>query len=35
MYRESYFCGGIPNPDYETHIIDALAVNNYIETRLR
>ena len=31
MYRESYFCGGIPNPDYETHIIDALAVNNYIE----
>ena len=31
LYRESYFCGGIPNPDYETHIIDALAVNNYIE----
>lgn len=31
LYRESYFCGGIPNPDYETHIIQALAVNNYIE----
>lgn len=31
LYRESYFCGGIPNPDYETHIIDALAVNGYIE----
>lgn len=31
LYRESYCCGGIPNPDYETHIIDALAVNNYIE----
>ncbi len=31
LYRESYFCGGIPNPDYELHIIDALAVNNYIE----
>ena len=26
LYRESYFCGGIPNPDYETHIIQALAV---------
>ncbi len=31
LYRESYYCGGIPNPDYETHIIDSLAVNNYIE----
>ena len=31
LYRESYFIGGIPNPDYETHIIQALAVNNYIE----
>ena len=31
LYRESYFCGGIPDPDYETHIIQALAVNNYIE----
>ena len=25
LYRESYFCGGIPNPDYETHIIQAPA----------
>lgn len=31
MYRESYCCGGIPNPDYESHIIQSLAVSNYIE----
>jgi predicted acyl esterase len=31
LYRESYFVGGIPNPDYETHIVQALAVKNYIE----
>ncbi|MDR1271496.1 MAG: CocE/NonD family hydrolase, partial [Clostridiales Family XIII bacterium] len=31
LYRESYFVGGIPNPDYEAHIVEALAVKNYIE----
>lgn len=31
LYRESYCCGGIPNPAYETHIVKELAVTGYIE----
>jgi predicted acyl esterase len=31
MYRESYACGGIPNPAYEANILKELAVKGYIE----
>ena len=31
LYRESYFCGGIPNPNYEANIIKEIACKNYIE----
>jgi len=31
LYRESYFCGGIPNPNYEANIIKEVACKNYVE----
>jgi predicted acyl esterase len=31
LYRESYCQGGIPNPAYETHIAQELAISGYIE----
>ncbi len=31
LYRESYFCGGIPNPSYEANIIKEVACKTYVE----
>jgi len=31
LYRESYCCGGIPNPNYEANIIKEVACKNYVE----
>lgn len=31
LYRESYFCGGIPNPSYEANIIKEVACKNWVE----
>lgn len=31
LYRESYFCGGIPNPAYEYNIIKEVACQTWIE----
>lgn len=31
LYRESYFCGGIPNPAYEANIIKEVACKTYVE----
>jgi predicted acyl esterase len=31
LYRESYFCGGIPNPDYEANIIKEVACRTWVE----
>ncbi|MBQ1681281.1 MULTISPECIES: CocE/NonD family hydrolase [Agathobacter] len=31
LYRESYFCGGIPNPAYEENIIKEVACKTYVE----
>jgi len=31
LYRESYYCGGIPNPNYEANIIKEVACKNYVE----
>jgi len=31
LYRESYFCGGVPNPDYEAGIINTCACPQYVE----
>lgn len=31
LYRESYFCGGIPNPAYEANIVKEVACKTYIE----
>lgn len=31
LYRESYYCGGIPNPNYEANIIKEIACKNYVE----
>ena len=31
LYRESYFCGGIPNPSYEANIVKEVACKTWIE----
>ncbi len=31
LYRESYFCGGIPNPNYEANIVKEVACKTWIE----
>lgn len=31
LYRESYFCGGIPNPAYEANIVKEIACKTYVE----
>lgn len=31
LYRESYFCGGVPNPAYEENIVKELACKTYVE----
>lgn len=31
LYRESYFCGGVPNPAYEANIVKEVACKTYIE----
>ena len=31
LYRESYCCGGIPNPNYEANIIKEVACKTYVE----
>ena len=31
MYRETYFCGGIPNPSYEANIIKEIACKSWVE----
>lgn len=31
LYRESYYCGGIPNPAYEANIIKEIACKTYVE----
>lgn len=31
LYRESYFCGGIPNPSYEYNIVKEIACQTYVE----
>ena len=31
LYRESYCCGGIPNPNYEANIVQEVACKNYVE----
>lgn len=31
LYRESFFCGGVPNPKYESNIVNNVACKNYVE----
>ena len=31
IYRESYFCGGIPNPSYEANIVKEVGCKTFIE----
>ncbi|WP_326974884.1 CocE/NonD family hydrolase [Caproicibacter sp. BJN0012] len=31
LYRESYFCGGIPNPAYEENIVKEVACKTFVE----
>lgn len=31
LYRETYYCGGIPNPSYEENIIKEVACQTYVE----
>jgi len=31
LYRETYFCGGIPNPNYEANILKEVACKEYLE----
>lgn len=31
LYRESYFCGGVPNPAYEENIVKELACKTWVE----
>ena len=34
LYRESFFCGGVPNPDYESGIINTCANKTYMENTI-
>ena len=31
LYRETYFCGGIPNPSYEANIVKEVACKTWVE----
>jgi predicted acyl esterase len=31
LYRESFSCGGVPNPDYHEHILNSVACKGWIE----